>query len=236
LGGLLGLILILLISGWLALRLSLPKLGGRAKLPGLSARVVIERDDLGVPTISARNRLDLGRRTGFLHAQERFFQMDILRRAAAGELAELFGPAAVARDVEVRRHRLRSVAGAALALSTAEDRALLESYAAGVNAGLAALTVRPPEYLVLRQSPRDWRPEDCILVLQEMGLTLSDARGSDEWALGVMRQALSPAAFEFFAARASGWDAALDGSKLARLGRICAGAGNAARPLTPPRV
>ena len=76
-------VVVLLATVWL-LRASLPLLEGDLRVPGLSAGVVIERDDLGVPTIRGATRLDVTRATGFLHAQERFFQMDLLRRRAAG--------------------------------------------------------------------------------------------------------------------------------------------------------
>ena len=92
-------------AGWLMLRASLPVLDGRVRGNGLSAAVTIDRDALGVPTISGADRGDLAYATGFLHAQDRFFQMDLLRRAAAGELSELLGPAALDLD---RRHRLHS--------------------------------------------------------------------------------------------------------------------------------
>ena len=74
---------------------SLPQLDGELRLAGLSAEVRVERDGLGVPTIHGRNRADVAFATGFVHGQDRFFQMDLMRRHAAGELAELIGPALV---------------------------------------------------------------------------------------------------------------------------------------------
>ena len=89
-----GLALLLVLSGglfWWALHASLAQIDGRRTLPGLTAPVQIERDHLGVPTIHATNRLDATRALGFLHAQDRFFQMDLSRRVGSGELSELFG-------------------------------------------------------------------------------------------------------------------------------------------------
>ena len=87
--GLLGLLIVLAVGGalWLhgRLKASLPLLDGEQVVEGLSAAVTVERDDLGVPTITAANRVDLARATGFVHAQERFFQMDLLRRQSAGD-------------------------------------------------------------------------------------------------------------------------------------------------------
>lgn len=83
------------LGGWLFLRASLAQLDGKRTSPLLSGSVTVARDANGVPTISGANRLDLAYATGFVHAQERLFQMDLLRRSAAGELAELFGPKAL---------------------------------------------------------------------------------------------------------------------------------------------
>lgn len=90
---------------------SLPRLDGQAQLSGLAAGVTVSRDALGVPTIEASSRIDVARATGWIHAQDRFFQMDLLRRKAAGELAELFGPAALPLDREARMHGFRRLAG-----------------------------------------------------------------------------------------------------------------------------
>ncbi len=97
---------------WARLQLgaSLPQLDGTRLVPGLGAPVLVDRDPLGVPTIRAASRLDAARALGFVHAQDRFFQMDLLRRSAAGELSELFGRAALAQDRRMRAHRFRSVA------------------------------------------------------------------------------------------------------------------------------
>jgi penicillin G amidase len=140
-------------AGWLMLRASLPVLDGRVRGDGLSAAVTIDRDALGVPTISGADRGDLAYATGFLHAQDRFFQMDLLRRAAAGELAELLGPAALDLDRRHRLHRFRNRALAALAAAPPDERRLIELYARGVNDGLSTLSVRPFEYLLLRMTP-----------------------------------------------------------------------------------
>ncbi|HEV3238765.1 MAG TPA: penicillin acylase family protein, partial [Casimicrobiaceae bacterium] len=160
---------------YLELRASLPLLDGEAALPGATARIVIARDGLGIPTIDATSRADVARGLGFLHAQDRFFQMDLARRRAAGELSELFGKATVAIDTRTRRFRLRERALSALDAGDPDERALLAAYVEGVNAGLAALAVKPPEYLALRAEPRPWALEDSLLVLASMFLTLQDS-------------------------------------------------------------
>ncbi len=150
------------------LRASLPELEGDLHHMGVVAPVTIDRDTEGVPTIEAQNRVDLAFGTGFVHGQDRFFEMDLSRRLAAGELAEVFGEVALQQDQKARLFRFRQVARAALQQATPEQRAVLEAYARGVNAGLASLRSRPWEYWVLGSAPAQWRPEDTILVSHAM--------------------------------------------------------------------
>jgi penicillin amidase len=210
------LVLALLAAGWLwwRMRASLPELDGQLPLAGLAAPVKVERDALGVPTITGASRADVARATGFVHAQDRFFQMDLLRRSGAGELAELFGPAAVPIDQARRLHGFQRTAGQALARLAPEQRELLEAYAAGVNAGLASLRRTPWEYLVLRTAPRAWRAEDSLLVIYAMWFDLQDATGRLELSLNQLRWSLGQSAVNFFAPAGTSWDAALDGSTL----------------------
>lgn len=197
------------------LRASLPQLEGTRSLPGLSAEVTVERDGLGVPTIRASNRLDAARALGFLHGQERFFQMDLMRRSAAGELAELFGPLAVDVDKEIRVHRLRDVARRTLASATPRDRSILEAYAGGVNAGLSALGAAPFEYLLIPQEPAAWKAEDSVLVPLAMFIDLHDPNGVRELSLGVLHDLLPPQLAEFLTRSGSEWDAPLVGEPMA---------------------
>ncbi len=193
------------------LRASLPQLDGSRALAGLAAPVTVERDALGIPTVTASSPLDAYRALGFLHAQERFFQMDLARRAAAGELAALFGTVAVDADREVRIHRFRTRAEAAVAAADPDAQATLLAYAQGVNAGLAALRARPFEYFVLRADPVAWRPEDTLLVVDAMYLELQDDRGRREDRLALLYGALPAALSDFLAPRGTPWDAPLEG-------------------------
>jgi len=149
-------------------RASLPKLDGDFHHMGVVAAVTIDRDALGVPTIEAANRVDLAYGTGFVHGQDRFFEMDLSRRLAAGELSEVFGAVAVEQDKKARLFRFRQVARQSLQLATPEQRAVLEAYARGVNAGLTSLRSRPWEYWLFRSVPVEWRPEDTFLVSHAM--------------------------------------------------------------------
>ncbi|MBV8143434.1 MAG: penicillin acylase family protein [Gammaproteobacteria bacterium] len=161
---------------YLMLRGSLPQLDGELEAAGLSAPVRIARDALGEPTIDAASRADLAYATGFAHGVDRFFQMDLSRRLAAGELAELFGAVALEQDRSTRLFRFRAVAREVLAGATPAQRALLDAYTRGVNAGLASLRVRPWEYLLLRAAPAPWRSEDSVLTVYAMWWDLQ-ARG-----------------------------------------------------------
>jgi penicillin G amidase len=204
------LVAIAVSAGWLMLRASLPVLDGRLRGNGLSATVTVDRDALGVPTISGIDRGDLAYATGYLHAQDRFFQMDLLRRAAAGELAELLGPAALDLDRRRRLHRFRSRALAALAAASADERHLIERYTRGVNDGLGALSVRPFEYLVLGTAPSSWKPEDSALVAYAMYFDLQYRQLESTVARALLRERMADDMFAFLLPKASHWDAPLD--------------------------
>ena len=212
----LGLLAVLALGAglWLRghLRSSLPRLDGAATVPGLAAEVTVERDALGMPTIRARDRVDATRALGWLHAQDRFFQMDLLRRASAGELAALAGARALPRDRLARRHGFRRIATQVLAGLDAADRALLEAYAAGANAGLAALGAAPWEYLALRSTPEPWRPEDTLLVGYSLILDLQDSTGRYERSLMTLRDTYGEEVLAWLAPLVGPDDAALDGS------------------------
>jgi penicillin amidase len=211
------LVLALGATGWFWWQMhgSLPQLDGRRALAGLGAPVRVVRDALGVPTVTGASRVDVARATGFLHAQDRFFQMDLMRRRAAGELSELFGPAALELDQSARLHGFRRTATAALALLPADERTLLEAYTAGVNAGLAALGHQPWEYLVLRTDPVAWRAEDSLLCVYAMWFDLQDSNGHRERNLDALRQALGTDVQSFLAPVGDSHDAAIDGSPAA---------------------
>ncbi len=203
-----------LVGGlWLRteVRASVARYDGSTVLDGLEGAVQVERDGFGVPTVRGGSFEDVVRATGFVHAQERFFQMDLLRRQSSGELAALLGPSAAASDRNVRLHRLRSRAQAAFMALEPSHRALLEAYAAGVNAGLRDLAAVPPEYLLLRADPESWLPEDSLLVLLTMYLRLQDPTGRLDATLGTLFSVLPPKLVEFLAPRGTAWEAPITG-------------------------
>lgn len=193
---------------------SLPKIDGSTRVEGLANSVTISRDGLGIPTIEASTREDLAYGTGFVHAQDRFFQMDLSRRLAAGELSELFGRAALEQDRRARLFRFRHIAEQVLAQTPADQRAAIEAYARGVNAGLASLRSRPWEYWLLQSTPAPWKPEDTALVsyamwwdLQYHSLRMEMQKRALNMRLGGAECAHGwKCALEFFYPRGTSWD------------------------------
>jgi penicillin amidase len=193
---------------------ALPVLEGKRTLLGLSDTAVVERDKQGIVTIKAKKRNDIAVATGFIHAQERFFQMDLLRRNSAGELASLFGEKALPHDKEIRRHRFRERARVIVSQLPAKDLALLKAYTRGVNQGISNLKSPPFEYLLLQHEPVSWQEEDTILTVLSMYMDLQYAAGDRERTLGNIKNTLGEDVFKFLNPQGSIWDAAIDGSQL----------------------
>lgn len=196
------------------LRLSLPQLEGDVAAPVLSAPVSVARDAHGVPTLTGRSRSDLAWVLGYLHAQERFFQMDLQRRSAAGELSELVGAAALPADRGARLHRFRHRAAAVVAALTPAERKVLDAYVGGVNRGLGDLSASPFEYLLLVKQPQPWLAEDSILVVYAMYLMLQEPNGMTERRRTDAIEALGQPVADFLFPGGTSFDAAMDGSFL----------------------
>lgn len=196
---------------WWLLRGSLPRLEGEQAMTGLAAPVSITRDALGVVTIEAGTQADAMRALGLVHAQERYFEMDLMRRTAAGELAELFGPAAIDMDKCMRVHRLRARTEAHLAVATGSSAAALQAYVDGINQGVADLRVRPWPYLLLRQTPAPWQAEDSVLTGLAMYADLQDPTNQNELAMARIRAVVPPALYALLSHEGSEWDAPLFG-------------------------
>ncbi len=211
---LLALVLVVLgfgAGGWL-MRGGLPRLEGELSLAGLSAPVTVQRDALGVVTIDAANETDMARALGYVHAQERYFEMDLMRRTSAGELSELFGPIALELDKEHRAHRMRARVMASLDAFSGDKRPQLQAYTEGANAGLDDLKVRPWPYLLLRQQPRRWELADSALTGYAMYFDLQDSQNTRELALWKMKSTLPPALYALLTHDGTEWDAPLFGA------------------------
>ncbi|MCG9754007.1 penicillin acylase family protein [Shewanella insulae] len=169
---LLSLIFLLVVGVYVSLNLSLPKLSGEVPTSQISAKTSIGRDRLGTAVIRAENRQDAAFALGFAHGQDRFFQMDLLRRNSAGELAELFGKPAVKLDESRRFHQLRARAEQIYRRLPTAQQQLLRRYADGVNKAIAAQSLPSFEYLLTRAKRQPWRPADSLLVIYSMYLDL----------------------------------------------------------------
>ena len=209
--GLVSIIVVLCVVVYWLLWSSLPVLDGEGTLPGLSSEVVVARDAQGVATIRGVDREDVARATGFVHGQERFFQMDLLRRKAAGELAALLGPALYDVDVKHRMHGFRRLARQVILDS--DQAPLIEAYTQGVNQGLSTLKQRPFEYLLLREEPKPWQAEDSVLVIYAMYLELQGMMYKQDALLGMLQQQVPPDMLAFLTQKGTSWDAALDDSR-----------------------
>lgn len=158
------------------------------QLAGVHARVTIRRDDRGIPYVNAANDEDLYFGQGYATAMDRLWQMDLLRRSARGELAEILGSPALEEDKRRRTFGFAQVADAEVAQATPQARAILEAYAKGVNAYIESLDRKslPPEFQLLQFQPRPWTPADSLVVVKLFFESLSTT-----WRLDVMREAFS---------------------------------------------
>ncbi len=202
---------IVAITLYSALHSSLPLYEG-STIAEVTAKVQLSRDAQGYLTVRAQNRLDAAYGLGFAHAQDRFFQMDLLRRNAAGELSQIFGERALPLDISRRMHRFRDRADGILTTLPPAHRLLLKHYTTGVNAGLTQLPMRPFEYWLLREAPAAWQESDSLLVIYSMYLDLQGANGRDELAQGVLKTAIPADWYKFLNQHSSDWQAAIDGS------------------------
>ena len=153
--------------------LTLPPRSQQARIAGLSGPIDIGFDSDGIPRIRAASATDAAAALGFVHARDRMFQMELMRRAASGRLSEIAGPATLGYDRTMRTFGLRRRAVEDYPTLPAETRAMLAAYARGVNAWIKARgRFSAAEFLYLG-SPEAWEPVDSLLWGETMGLYLS---------------------------------------------------------------
>ena len=187
-GGLVAIVLLVAASGliWLhrAMVKSLPQLDGHIQLPGLSAPVIVNRDSHGVPHIEAGSLDDLLLAQGYITAQDRLWQMDMLRRNASGELAEILGPSLLDHDKAQRVFQYRNVSQRIYQNLPESERRRYEQYAKGVNLFVDQHRGHlPSEFRFLHYRPNPWTGPDALLILTSMVATLDthfDAKLSKE--------------------------------------------------------
>jgi penicillin amidase len=198
------------------LNASLPLLNGTFKANTLDATLRIERDAQGVPTIIGKNLNDVAFGLGVLHAQDRFFQMDLLRRKAAGELSAIVGRAALPVDLRSRVHRFRSRMKAVWANMKPEEQLPIQRYCDGVawclQQGYAEKNAKPFEYHLLRCEPSAWQPEDCLLCVCAMYMELQSSQVPVEMVRANLQATFPPEVVKFLDPDGTSWDAAIDGT------------------------
>jgi penicillin amidase len=157
-------------------------------LAGLHGRITIRRDERGIPYIEATNDEDLYFAQGYATATDRLWQMDFMRRAARGQLAEVLGTLALDQDKLHRTLGFAQEVEAEFAQAPPQTRAILEAYARGVNAYSDSLDPKsmPPEFQILQYKPKPWVPSDSLLPVKLFSEALSNT-----WRIDVMREALA---------------------------------------------
>ncbi len=169
---------------------------GKIVQSGLKEEVTIRRDSRGIPYIEAKSDADLYFAQGYVTASDRLWQMDLMRRLARGEMAEIFGNQVLEEDKRWRRFGFAEIANQSLASLTPELHAALDNYARGVNAFIATLDDKtmPVEFRILQYKPRQWSPTDTIVI----GKILADAL-STTWRNDLLRASLQSLSKERFA-------------------------------------
>ena len=191
-------VVVLLIAGvlgyaYLAVRSALPQLDGNVRLKGLSSAVKVTRDGHGVPAIEAASLEDLFFAQGYVTAQDRLWQMDVMRRFGAGELSEILGEDTLKIDREQRILGLRAAANKSLSMANARDRAYFDAYARGVNAYIESQGKNlPVEFRILKYVPRPWQAEDSLVIANQMVKDLNFYRFEDEIAREKILAKLGP--------------------------------------------
>ncbi len=169
--GVLIVLLAVLAAG--AIWLTIPGANQAVQVPGLAGPAGITLDPDGVPRIQATSDTDAATALGFMHARDRMFQMELMRRAASGRLSEIAGPVTLRIDRMMRTLSLRQHAVSDLAILPPDTRAMLDAYARGVNAWITLKgRFAAPEFLVLG-APAPWQTSDSLLWAKTMGLWLS---------------------------------------------------------------
>jgi len=163
------------VAAWWFVYRPLPELDGALELAGLQKEVVVERDRWGVPHIRASSVEDLAETQGYVMAQDRLWQMDLLRRVSRGQLSEILGPVTLPIDKEFRTMQFARAAERDLQLMDGESRAAMEAYARGVNQFIGQRANRLPlEFSLLKYKPAPWQASDSLAISAYMYRTLTD--------------------------------------------------------------
>jgi len=172
------LLIIAIVAGgtaWWFIYRPLPQLDGSISLPGLQKEVTVERDNWGVPHIRAASLVDAVEAQGYVMAQDRLWQLDLMRRASRGQLSEIVGPLALKSDKQFRTFGFSRAAERDYAAIDKDSRSLMEAYARGVNAFIQQhQNTLPLEFTLLKYNPQPWQPTDSLVIAGYMYQTLTD--------------------------------------------------------------
>ena len=201
------------IAVYISLRLSLPALDGNSATYHVVAPTELSRDNLGQAVINANDIFDAAYALGFAHAQDRFFQMDLQRRAASGNLSQWVGEIALDIDKKARFHQFEQRAKVVFENLPARQQDLLVRYAHGVNEGLSEFTLPPFEYLAAGVEIKQWQPTDSILVIYSMYLDLQGSQVEFDLAREALLNTFGEEVYNFIT-QPSNYQAALDASEI----------------------
>ncbi|MCY6380275.1 penicillin acylase family protein [Hoeflea prorocentri] len=183
-------------GGYLWMARSLPPVSGSMTVEQLSDTVTVARDENGVPHITGTSIADVFTGLGFAHAQDRLWQMEVVRIAAQGRLSELFGETTVDSDIWLRSMGLFEAAKSSYEMLPQETRDAVEAYTNGVNAWMARqgrtfASKLPPEFVILGHTPEPWEPEHSIAALKMMSVTLGKNASAEVMRLAFARLGFS---------------------------------------------
>lgn len=201
------------IAVYISLRLSLPALDGNSATYHVVAPTELSRDSLGQAVVNANDIFDAAYALGFAHAQDRFFQMDLQRRAASGNLSQWVGEIALDIDKKARFHQFEQRAKVVFENLPARQQDLLVRYAHGVNEGLAEFALPPFEYLAAGVEIKQWQPTDSILVIYSMYLDLQGSQVEFDLAREALLNTFGEEVYNFIT-QPSNYQAALDASEI----------------------
>ena len=209
----LALLFLTVLGLYISLRMSLPALDGNSATYHVNAPTELSRDELGQAVIKANDIFDAAYALGFAHAQDRFFQMDLQRRAASGSLSQWVGDIALDIDKKVRFHQFEKRAKAVFDNLPSKQQELLVRYAHGVNDALSEYTLPPFEYLAAGVDIKQWRPTDSILVIYSMYLDLQGSQVELDFAREALLSTFGNDVYSFIT-QPSNYQAALDASEI----------------------
>ena len=206
-------IVMLILIAYIGLRASLPAIDASISSSEVEAPATLSRDAIGTATINAASEFDAAYLLGYAHAQDRLFQMDLLRRQSAGELSEIVGARALQIDKKHRFHQFRKRAEDVLRQLSKREQKLLGHYTKGVNAGAKSSSLKPFEYILTNSEFAPWREEDSLLASYSMYIDLQLAQTEIDFRLTALKEIFGLSMYNFFTLP-SNYQAAIDASEV----------------------